>query len=123
MTFEPNDLICQFDKEHKTFSWSIQDGISQFKMDIPQDSVENISLQSLQERPGWARLSFQYKNQDKIAFYMYNNNTWVQCRDYTEDKQATIVNIHQLDGPALALKAELDVILKESEYLNSITPK
>lgn len=121
MTFEPNDLICQFDKETQSFSWCIQDGLSQFKMEVPQDLIRTITLQPLQARPGWARLVFELIEQEKISFYMYNNNTWVQCRDYTEDKQATVVSVHQLDGPALALKAELDVLLKTSEYLKSIT--
>lgn len=123
MTFEPNDLICQFDKEKQIFSWCIQDGLSQFKMDMPQHTIKYITLQPLQTRPGWARLQFELKDQEHIAFYMYNNQTatWVQCRDYTEDKQATLIGVHQLDGPALALKAEFDTLLRENEYLKSIT--
>ncbi|CAO3613088.1 unnamed protein product [Mucor fragilis] len=118
MTFEPNDLSCQFDRDTKLFSWCIQDGISKFKMEFPQEFVQSIKLSPLTSRPGWARLEMNVLSTQHISFYMETpQQSWIQCRDYTEDKQASIVSLHQLDGPALALKAELESLSKESDYL------
>lgn len=121
MTFEPNDLSCQFDKENKLFNWCIQDGISKFKMEFPQEFVQSIKLSPLTSRPGWARLEINIVSTQQISFYMETpQKNWIQCRDYTEDKQASIIGLHQLDGPALALKAELDLLSKENEYLATV---
>ncbi|CAO3636234.1 unnamed protein product [Mucor hiemalis] len=120
MGFEPNDLICQFDKDKKNFSWCIQDGLSKFKMEFNQSSVQKIQLSPLEGRAGWARLEIEVNSSD-ISFYMeVTPPNWVQCRDYTEDKQASHVTCHQLDGPALALKAELDSIRKENSLLDAL---
>jgi hypothetical protein len=121
MTFEPNDLVCQYDREGQLFSWCIQDGMAKFKIDIPQAAVSSIQLNTLTSRPGWARLELELKKDVDLAFYMHTQQQgWVQCRDFTEDKQATGVLLHQLDGPALALKAELDALVKENPLLASI---
>ncbi|KAL9552338.1 hypothetical protein MBANPS3_003824 [Mucor bainieri] len=121
MTFEPNDLSCQFDRDNKLFSWCIQDGISKFKMEFPQEFVQSIKLSPLASRPGWARLEMNVLSTQHISFYMETpQQSWIQCRDYTEDKQASIISLHQLDGPALALKAELESLSRENDYLATI---
>lgn len=119
MGFEPNDLICEFDKEKNSFSWCIQDGLSKFKMEFNQSNIEKIQLSPLEGRAGWARLEIELNTLD-ISFYMEVTPNWVQCRDYTEDKQASNIKLHYLDGPALALKAELDSLRKENSFIDSI---
>ncbi|KAG2201254.1 hypothetical protein INT47_006757 [Mucor saturninus] len=119
MGFEPSDLVCQFDKNKKSFSWCIQDGPSRFKMEFSQSSVQKMQLLPLEGRAGWARLEISVTS-NEISFYMEVAPEWVQCRDYTEDKQASIITLHHLDGPALALKAELESLKKENGYLASI---
>lgn len=125
MAFEPSDLLCQYDKAKKAFSWCIQDGLSRFKMEIAQEMIQKIKLTPLTSRAGWARLEITVLSTQQISFYMEVTppQNWIQCRDYTEDKQASIVGSHQLDGPALALKAELDLLAKENPYLASIISK
>jgi hypothetical protein len=122
MAFEPSDLLCQYDKTKKVFSWCIQDGLSRFKMEFPQEMIQKMKLTPLSSRPGWARLEISVVSTHQISFYMEVTppQNWIQCRDYTEDKQASIVGLHQLDGPALALRAELDSLAKENQYLASI---
>ncbi|CAO0799137.1 unnamed protein product [Mucor circinelloides] len=121
MTFEPNDLSCHFNRDSKLFSWCIQDGISKFKMEFPQEFVQSIKLSPLTSRPGWARLEMNVLSTQQISFYMETpQQQWIQCRDYTEDKQASIINLHQLDGPALALKAELESLSQENDYLATL---
>ncbi|KAI8991490.1 hypothetical protein BDF20DRAFT_844955 [Mycotypha africana] len=152
MTFQTGDLLCQFNKKTELFTWRIRDGPCYFKMEFPQSILQSISLQLLNERAGWARLEVTLTSTDSISFYMEkkvatggvsNNpadanedstsvdqsatatatNIWVQCIDYTEDKQASLINIHQLDGPALALKSELALLAEESEYVASLLIK
>jgi hypothetical protein len=123
MGFEPNDLVCQFDKRRKLFSWCIQDGSNRFKMEFGQASVSKLQLKPLEGRAGWARLELSLSSAEQINFYMEvtpGTENWVQCRDYTEDKQASSVMMHQLDGPALALKGELDLLKKENQLLASV---
>ncbi|KAI8346896.1 hypothetical protein EDC96DRAFT_468244 [Choanephora cucurbitarum] len=123
MAFDASDLLCLYNKEKKMFSWCIRDGLSRFKMDFPQQAVQKITLQPLETRAGWARIELHVLNTQQIAFYMEvqsSQNHWIQCRDYTEDKQASVISVHQLDGPALALKAELDTLAKDDSYLASI---
>lgn len=119
MGFESSDLVCQFDKQKKCFNWCIQDGPSRFKMELNQSSVKKMQLLPLEGRAGWARLEITVAS-NEISFYMEVAPEWVQCRDYTEDKQASNITLHYLDGPALALKAELDLLKKENQYMASI---
>ena len=123
MGFEPADLICQFDKEKQLFSWCIRDGASKFKMEFHQSSVSKIQLLPLEDKVGWARLQLSVSCGDAISFYMQVTPNWVQCRDYTEDKQASSVSLHYLDGPEVTLKAELDLLAKENTYIDSILVK
>ncbi|KAI9469697.1 MAG: hypothetical protein EXX96DRAFT_491710 [Benjaminiella poitrasii] len=117
MAFTPNDLLCQYDKENKLFSWCIQDGLSKFKMEFSETMIESIKFAPLPARPGWARLEMHILSAESISFYMKQENGWVQCRDFTEDIQASSALLHQLDGPAFALKAELDLLTKDNPSL------
>lgn len=120
MGFECNDLLCQYDKQKKSFSWCIQDGPSRFKMEFHQSFVKSIQLYPLENnRPGWARLEISVVPTE-ISFYMQVRPDWIQCRDYTEDKQASMITVHQLDGPYLTLKAELEALKTQDDYFASI---
>lgn len=119
MGFESTDLLCEYDKQKKTFSWSIQDGPSRFKMEFNHTCVKHIILHPLENRMGWGRLEFSLLPSE-ISFYMQVKPDWIQCRDYTEDKQASSITLHQLDGPFLTLKAELDALKTHDDYFASI---
>ncbi|KAI9340114.1 hypothetical protein BD770DRAFT_352569 [Pilaira anomala] len=119
MGFESTDLLCEYDKQKKTFSWSIQDGPSRFKMEFNHTCVKQIILCPLENRVGWGRLEFSLLPSE-ISFYMQVKPDWIQCRDYTEDKQASSITLHQLDGPFLTLKAELDSLKTHDDYFTSI---
>jgi hypothetical protein len=121
MGFQPQDLSCFFDKQRSVFVWCIRDGVQKFKMEFSQDALQDIKLEPLQERAGWARLEIEVIP-TQVSFYMEvtPNGNWVQCRDYTEDKQASVVTTHYLDGPALALRAELDQLVQGNSTLQKI---
>lgn len=117
MKFDPKDLTCVFDKQRSMFIWCIQDGASRFKMEFHQDAVQSITLIPDQIRP---RLEFGVLPQ-QISFYMDNGqHQWVQCRDFTEDRQASVITFHQLDGPLLLLKSELQQLAQENTRVASV---
>jgi hypothetical protein len=88
-------------------------------MEFNQSLIKKIQLSPLEGRAGWARLEIHLNSCTDISFYMEVSPNWVQCRDYTEDKQASNIKLHYLDGPALALKAELDVLRKENSFIDA----
>ncbi|KAI7856828.1 Homeodomain-like protein, partial [Circinella umbellata] len=108
MSLQANDLACHYDTQRRVLIWRIQDGQQRFKMEYTFDTVLQIRLEPILERLGWARLELRVAQPEAIAFYMEaNGGAWTQCRDFTQDRQATSINLHHLDGPALALRAEV----------------
>ncbi|CEI98629.1 hypothetical protein RMCBS344292_12734 [Rhizopus microsporus] len=114
--FETSDLTCSFDKQRNMFIWCIQDGACSFKMEFHQDAVQGITLMPINT---WSRLEFQVIPQ-QISFYMNNGQQWVQCRDYTEDRQASVISLHHLEGPTLLLKSELQQLVQENTRIASV---
>lgn len=114
--FETSDLTCSFDKQRNMFIWCIQDGSCSFKMEFHQDAVQGITLMPIST---WSRLEFQVIPQ-QISFYMNNGQQWVQCRDYTEDRQASVISLHHLEGPTLLLKSELQQLVQENTRIASV---
>ncbi|ORX62239.1 homeobox-domain-containing protein, partial [Hesseltinella vesiculosa] len=108
MSLRPHDLECFFDRQLRCMVWRIQDGQQRFKMHIGLDVIEKMQLDPLMERMGWARLSVTVTQPEGISFYMEDlhgqgSDNWTQCRDFTQDRQATSVTLHAVDGPAMAL--------------------
>ncbi|KAI9299300.1 hypothetical protein BJ944DRAFT_235832, partial [Cunninghamella echinulata] len=130
MSLKPKDLECFFDKQIQSMVWRITDGQQRFKMHIGLDSIEKIQLDPLLERLGWARLTISVSLPENISFYMEDHQQqqqsgsqgdyWTQCRDFTQDRQATSVQIHYIDGPALALRAEWIRLVSQDQQLNQL---
>lgn len=122
MTLQPEDMVCNFDTQRRMMVWTIRNGAQQFKMEFPFDTILQISLEPILERLGWARLEFRLAQPEGVAFYMMQDPTsyWTQCRDFTQDSQATIVNIHQLDGPAMPLQAEIQRLVSNDPHLQTV---
>ncbi|KAJ8653252.1 hypothetical protein O0I10_011100 [Lichtheimia ornata] len=120
VSLQPQDLVCHSDCERRMMIWLIQDGQQRFKIEFGFDAVLQIRLDPLQERLGWARLELRVAQPEAIEFYMEGATGWTQCRDFTQDRQATNVAVHQLDGPALALRAELHRLTQSDPHLESI---
>ncbi|KAI8138985.1 hypothetical protein BJV82DRAFT_673093 [Fennellomyces sp. T-0311] len=120
MSLQPNDLACHYDTQRRVLVWRIQDGQQRFKMEFTFDTVLQIRLEPLLERLGWARLELRIAQPEAISFYMESNGTWTQCRDFTQDRQATAINLHHLDGPALALRAEVQRLAQADAHIQSL---
>lgn len=128
MSLQPQDLECFYDAALRCMVWRIQDGQQRFKMHIKLDSIQKIQLDPLMERLGCARLTLTINQPETISFYMEEGYTggelavehWTQCRDFTQDKQATNVYTHYIDGPALALRAEWLRLAAHDQQLNEL---
>ncbi|KAI8333924.1 hypothetical protein BC941DRAFT_473150 [Chlamydoabsidia padenii] len=123
MSLQAHDLECFYDQQLRCMVWRIQDGLQRFKMHIKLDSIEKIRLDPLLERLGWARLSLTVIQPETICFYMeegYASECWTQCRDFTQDRQATTVHTHYIDGPALALRAEWIRLVAHDQQLQNL---
>ncbi|KAI8981036.1 hypothetical protein BDB01DRAFT_795089 [Pilobolus umbonatus] len=119
LSFNTGDLCCSFDKERRVFIWCIQDGTQRFKMEFHEESVESIQFLPSKHID---KLRLEMKVLcHLISFYMElgTPDNWIQCRDYTEDKQASTVCLHELEGSSMALKAEIELLVQESDYLQS----
>lgn len=119
MTLGANDLSCYHDTVRRMMVWCIQDGHQQqqFKIEFSIDSLLSVRLEPLLERLGWARLAFCIAQPEMLAFYMMHNGHWTQCHDFTQDQQATTVNVQQLEGPALPLRAELYRMAQNDQHI------
>ncbi|KAI8333627.1 hypothetical protein BC941DRAFT_516134 [Chlamydoabsidia padenii] len=120
MSLQPQDLECFYDSFLRCMVWRIQDGQQRFKMHITLDSIERIQLDPLLERLGWARLTITVHQPETISFYMEDGEQWTQCRDFTQDKQATSIYTHSIDGPALALRAEWMRLVAQDQHLQDL---
>lgn len=130
MSLQPHDLECFYDRHLRCMVWRIQDGLQRFKMHIKVESIEKVQLDPLLERLGWARLSLTVIQPETICFYMEEGagpgyagaggESWTQCRDFTQDRQATSVHLHYIDGPALALRAEWMRLVAHDQHLQDL---
>ncbi|KAI7868103.1 hypothetical protein BDF14DRAFT_1881199 [Spinellus fusiger] len=105
MMLRSHDLVCYFDPSCQSLVWRIQDG-QRFQLKVHLATIQQIRLLPM-DPPDAARLEIQVTQPENIAFYMEDGHQWTQCRDFTQDRQATTVCVHQLEGSLLALRHEL----------------
>ncbi|KAI7850579.1 homeobox domain-containing protein [Circinella umbellata] len=110
---QPNDLQCYCDTVQRSMTWVIQDGSYSFKMTFDLEAVQAIQLDPITNDRLEIRLTLDEKKCGTMAFYMHDPlNGWTQCRDFTQDKQATSERVHRLSGPALNIWAEWQSLLQ-----------
>ncbi|KAF7725448.1 hypothetical protein EC973_009622 [Apophysomyces ossiformis] len=123
MMLRPHDLVCHYDQKQQILVWCVRDGDQCFKMIIPLSSVQCIRLLPHIERHGHSYIELHLSQPESIAFYMsQGENGWTQCRDFTQDRQATVELIHRLEGPTLALRSELAHPHLEPLMMNVLYP-
>lgn len=102
-----SDLICQMDLTQRTMQWCIGDEDQKFRMDINLNLVQYIKTSS-------HRLEFFLSNPLEIKFYMsttQDQRGWIQCHDFTQDKQASLEHIHVLESLDHVLHAQFMELL------------
>lgn len=119
MKISKQDLMCYYKLNERAFSWHIRDSNYHFKMMISFDSIAAIELNVLEDHIS-AQIDMDLL--EPPSFFMENNNSnWVQCSDFTEGMQASIVLRHIIRGLAVDLRQELLNIASNDERLCQIT--
>ncbi|KAG0746575.1 hypothetical protein G6F57_007965 [Rhizopus arrhizus] len=113
------ELNCKLDVSNRTLIWCIGDGNQQhkFRMDISLDLVQFIRMKD-------NTLEIFIRTPELIQFYMSNvspKTEWIQCHDFTQDKQGSSENLHVLTG--CYLEAEFMEIVTQVPELQSLLVK
>jgi hypothetical protein len=118
MKISQQDLMCYYKLSERAFSWHIRDSNYHFKMMISFDSITAIELNVLEDHIS-AQIDMDLL--EPPIFFMENNSNWVQCSDFTEGMQASVVLRHTVRGLAADLRQELLAIAGMDERLCQIT--
>lgn len=121
ISIHPNSLICSFSYIEKQLKWQIKEQNIRFKLEFPFTSVSQITLEL-----GKGRLGKLIFTLNKVpTFWMETNappnSVWNLSGDFTENKQASKVFRHILEGPYENLRFELLTILQHIPELQTIT--
>lgn len=115
------DLRCHMDLSTRTLIWCIGDEQQSFRIDIKLNLIQFIRMHT-NSMTNTNKLEFFLSSPDQVKFFMTtttDGNAWVQCHDFTQDKQASSENVHVLEGFSL-LQAEFMEILMQAPDLQSL---
>lgn len=119
MKISQQDLMCTYNAANdRAFSWHIRDSNYHFKMMISFDSIASIELVVLDDHIS-AQIDMDLV--EPPIFFMESGGNWVQCSDFTEGMQASIVLRHTVRGLAVDLTQELLNVAGVDEHLCQIT--
>ncbi|KAK4514535.1 uncharacterized protein ATC70_002133 [Mucor velutinosus] len=118
MKISQQDLMCYYKLNERAFSWHIRDSNYHFKMMISFDNIASIELNVLDDHIS-AQIDMDLV--EAPIFFMENNSSWVQCSDFTEGMQASVVLRHTVRGLAADLRQELLAIAGMDERLCQLT--
>lgn len=109
------DLHCQIDLGTRTLTWCIGDDQQKFKIDINLNLVQYIKASQ-------HRLEFYLSSPLQLKFFMTttSSDTWIQCHDFTQDKQASLENVHVLECFNNTLQVEFMEVLMQAPELQSL---
>lgn len=93
--------------------WIIGDEQQRFRIDIHLNLVQFIKKSA-------HRLEFFLSSPLELKFYMTMQDVWVQCHDFTQDKQASIENVHVLESMEDRLLLDFMEILMQAPELQSL---
>ncbi|KAI8141351.1 homeobox domain-containing protein [Fennellomyces sp. T-0311] len=119
MKITHQDLLCYYNSTDRTFAWHIRDSDYHFKMVISFDIIASIEINSL---PDNVSADIHVDLTEAPLFFMENgDNSWIQCSDFTEGMQATVILRHSIRGLTADLRHELFNIASLDETLCQIT--
>ncbi|KAJ3077809.1 hypothetical protein HK102_004950, partial [Quaeritorhiza haematococci] len=124
-----NDLVCGYALNKNIMRWIITEDGRQFKIEFPCAAIAGITFNDKVD-VFTGELTFDLKqppiffmetkmkdtqtssnNEDGTTTSGNTSSTWTQCRDFSEDQQATRVLRHHLRGPIDALRADIIALL------------
>lgn len=105
------DLVCYSNPVERELVWKVQAEGHHFRIQVGFDTINQISLgQQIQVETGEIVGQIDIQLNLPLTFSMWRlgqDNQWVRCGDFTEDKQATMDSLHILQGNHEALKQSL----------------
>ncbi|KAI8636993.1 hypothetical protein BD408DRAFT_448001 [Parasitella parasitica] len=120
------DLVCYASPIDREFIWRVQAEGHHFRIQVCFDSIHQLRLsQQIQVETGEVVGQLDIELSLPLAFSMCRfdqDQQWVRCGDFTEDKQASIDGFHVLQGSHKAFKqALLDLIALAPELASRIS--
>lgn len=107
------DLVCYGNPTEREFVWRVQAEGHQFQIQINFDDIHHLRLsQQIQVETGELVGQIDLEVRLPLKFTMsQQQEQWIQCGDFTQDKQASVDGLHVLQGSHDAFKrALLDLI-------------
>ncbi|KAI8978040.1 hypothetical protein BDB01DRAFT_837483 [Pilobolus umbonatus] len=105
------DLVCYSDPIENEFVWRVQAEGHHFRIQVPFHSISRINLsQQVQFDTGEVVGQLEMEISLPLTFSMWRtgrDNQWTRCNDFTEDNQASLDNLHILQGNHDAFKRSL----------------
>ncbi|CEH17316.1 Transcription factor, contains HOX domain [Ceraceosorus bombacis] len=104
-------LTCFFSRANKRFEWRLINDSIGFKLELPWKIVKSISLEGPFDSTGAAqgRISIQLHRAPLFYLEVFRSNerdglesttkSWRQNDDFTQERQASEVLLHELEGP------------------------
>ncbi|CAO3702234.1 unnamed protein product [Rhizopus stolonifer] len=118
MKINQQDLSCSYILMNRAFSWHIRDNEYHFKMTVPFDVISTIELVVLEDNLS-AQINLQLL--EPPVFFMESGSQWIQCSDFTEGMQASLILNHVIRGLAIDLRQQLLGIAGIDDRLCQIT--
>lgn len=123
------DLVCYGSPVDRELIWRVQAEGHHFRIQVGFDSIHQLRLsQQVQIETGEIVGQLDIELSLPLVFSMWRfgqDNQWVRCGDFTEDKQASVDSFHILQGNHDSFKqALLDLIALAPELASkiSVTP-
>ncbi|KAJ3125776.1 hypothetical protein HK098_008236 [Nowakowskiella sp. JEL0407] len=120
------DLHCTADLIQKVFVWMIVDAGVGFRLTIPFSCVHRIELLHQNQNSELyvdilipPTFSMEAEIPEQVTGQLVKQ--WVQCGDFTEDSQGSLVMRHALSGDFVALQAELLATVRNENGLRAKT--
>ncbi|KAI8890386.1 homeobox-domain-containing protein [Backusella circina FSU 941] len=103
------DLVCYGNPVEREFVWRVQAEGHQFRIQINFDDIHHLRLsQQIQVETGELVGQIDLETQLPLKFTMSQQaEQWIQCGDFTQDKQASVDGLHILQGSHDAFKRSL----------------
>ncbi|KAI8366911.1 hypothetical protein BD560DRAFT_400483 [Blakeslea trispora] len=107
-----SDLSCHVDLSARKLIWLIGDDQQSFRIEVSLSLVQFIRSYALE---GVYKLEFYLNSPDQVKFFMTVDGAWVQCHDFTQDKQASSETVHTLEGFSLLQNELMDILMQAPE--------
>ncbi|KAG0175876.1 hypothetical protein DFQ28_008150 [Apophysomyces sp. BC1034] len=121
MKLHTTDLVCLYRPETHAFAWHISDNGYCFKMEISIDAVSRIEYVA---NDAMADIHFDISAPPLFYMESVSEKTqelcWVQCSDFTENKQTSRFFRHTIKGVAHHIKQELLALINRFEEIRNL---